>query len=237
MRGVLHVHSIFSDGEETLEQIVATFKDAGMSFVAVSDHAEVFDEGRMRDYVAACASLSSSNFLVIPGLEFALKGGSIHILGYGITKRVRAAQMDELVDGIHQAGGIAVLAHPPVGSINMIGAVRGKLDGIEVWNGRYDGVVAPRADSFQLFRKIRSSNVKIAAYGGIDLHKLGQARKPIYVDVKAERLERDDIVEALRGGFFTLHGGSLAIPASGNLSFVQELSIAVKQPLCRPWAA
>jgi PHP domain-containing protein len=237
MRGVLHVHSIFSDGEETLEQIVATFRDAGMSFVAVSDHAEVFDEGRMRDYVAVCASLSSSNLLVIPGLEFALKGGSIHILGYGITKRVRAAQMDELVDGIHQAGGIAVLAHPPVGSINMIGAVRGKLDGIEVWNGRYDGVVAPRSDSFQLLRKIRSSNMKIAAYGGIDLHKLGQARKPIYVDVKAERLERDDIVEALRGGFFTLHGGNLAIPASGNLTFVQELSIAVKQPLCRPWAA
>jgi hypothetical protein len=28
----------------------------------------------------------------------------------------------------------------------------------------------------------------------------------------------------------------LAIPSSGKLSFVQELSIAVKQPLCRPWA-
>src|SRR5206468_4936390 len=139
-------------------------------------------EGRMRDYVAACASLSSSKCLVIPGLEFAQKGGSIHILGYGITKRVRAAQMDELVDGIHQAGGIAVLAHPPVGSINMIGAVQGKLDGIEVWNGRYDGVVAPRSDSCQLLREIRSSNLRIAAYGGIDLHKLAQARKRIYVD-------------------------------------------------------
>lgn len=237
MRGVLHVHSVFSDGEESLDQLVETFKSVGMSFAAVSDHAEVFDEERMRDYVAVCASLSSSQFLVIPGLEFALKGGSIHILGYGITRRVRAAVMDELVDGIHQAGGIAVLAHPPVGSINMIGAIRGKLDGIEVWNGRYDGVVAPRADSFQLLRRLRSSNLKVAAYGGIDLHKLGQARKPIYVDVKAEKLERDDIIEALRGGRFTLHGGSLTIPASGNLTFVQELSIAVRQPLCRPWAA
>src|SRR5215475_16147546 len=106
MRGVLHVHSQFSDGEESLERIVQTFRDAGMAFIAVSDHAEVFDEGRMREYVAQCDSLSSSNFLVIPGLEFALKGGIIHILGYGITKRVRAAGMDELVDGIHLAGGI-----------------------------------------------------------------------------------------------------------------------------------
>src|SRR5712691_2072798 len=121
-KGVLHVHSVFSDGEESLERLVETFKQAGMSFAAVSDHAEVFDEERMRQYAALCESLSSARFLVIPGLEFALKGGSIHILGYGIRTRVRFVHMEELVDGIHDAGGIAVLAHPPFGSINMIGS-------------------------------------------------------------------------------------------------------------------
>lgn len=235
-KGVLHVHSVFSDGEEPLERLVQTFKDAGMSFIAVSDHAEVFDERRMQEYIAVCQSLSSSQFLVIPGLEFALKGGSIHILGYGITTRVRAPNMEQLVDGIHDAGGIAVLAHPPFGSINMIGPIKAKLDGIEVWNGRYDGAVAPRADSFQLLRRIRSFNTKAAAYCGIDLHKIGQARKPVYVEVSAEHLDRDDIVNALRAGSFTVHGSNLSIPSSGKLSFVQELSIAVKQPLCRPWA-
>ena len=44
MRGVLHVHSIFSDGEQTLERIVETLSAAGMDFIAVSDHAEVFDD-------------------------------------------------------------------------------------------------------------------------------------------------------------------------------------------------
>jgi hypothetical protein len=236
MRGVLHVHSIFSDGEESLERVVQTFRDSGVSFAAVSDHAEVFDEERMQEYVALCASLSDDHFLVIPGLEFALKGGSIHILGYGISQRVRATTMEQLVEGIHSAGGIAVLAHPPVGSINMIGAIKGKLDGIEVWNGRYDGTVAPRADSFQLLRRIRSSNVKAAAYCGIDLHKIGQARKPIYVEVEADRLEREVIINALRSGCFTVHGNNMVIPSSGNLTFVQELLIAIKQPFCRPWA-
>src|SRR5262245_64875083 len=117
MRGVLHVHSQFSDGEESLERIVQTFSDAGMNFIAVSDHAEVFDEQRMQEYVAVCDALSSTNFLVIPGLEFALKGGSIHILGYGITRRVRAPNIDQLVDGIHEAGGIAVLAHASRGRL------------------------------------------------------------------------------------------------------------------------
>ena len=236
-KGVLHVHSVFSDGEESLERLVETFKHAGMNFAAVSDHAEVFDEERMREYVALCESLSSHAFLVIPGLEFAMHGGHIHILGYGITKRVRFKNMEELVDRIHEAGGIAVLAHPPAGSTNMIGSIKTKLDGIEVWNGRYDGTHAPRADSFQLLRRVRMLNMKTVAYCGIDLHKIGQARKPVYVEVDADRLEQETIMTALRAGDFTLRGGNnMTIPSTGNLTFVQELSIAVKQPLCRPWA-
>jgi len=233
VRGVLHVHSRFSDGEESVERVAQTFRDSGMCFVAMSDHAEVFDEQRMQEYVAICDALSDSDFLIIPGLEFAFKGGSIHILGYGITRRIHASGMEELVDRIHEAGGIAVLAHPPLGSINMIGSIKGTLDGIEVWNGRYDGVVAPRAESFQLLRRIRSSNLKVSAYSGIDLHKIRQARKPLYVEIETEMLHRAHIVDGLRAGRFTIHGGNITIPSSGKLTFVQELSIAVKQPLCR----
>jgi len=233
VRGVLHVHSRFSDGEESVEGVAQTLRDAGMSFVAMSDHAEVFNEERMQEYVAICDALSNSDFLVIPGLEFAFKGGSIHILGYGITRRIRASCMEELVDGIHEAGGIAVLAHPPLGSINMIGSIIGTLDGIEVWIGRYDGVVAPRAESFQLLRRIRISNLKVSAYSGSDLHNVGQARKPLYVEIETHALHRTHILDGLRAGRFTIHGSNIAIPSSGKLTFVQELSIAVKQPLCR----
>ncbi|HEY2384653.1 MAG TPA: PHP domain-containing protein [Terriglobia bacterium] len=235
-RGLLHVHSRFSDGDESLDRLVDAFRIAGMHFAAVSDHAEVFDDSRMEEYVRLCETLSANAFLVIPGLEFALKGGTIHILGYGIRKRVRFSSMEGLVDGIHDAGGVAVLAHPPVGSINLINSIKTKLDGIEVWNGRYDGTVAPRADSFQLLRRIRSLNPKTAAFCGVDLHQIAQMRKPIYMEVETDRLEEHAILQAMRASRFTLHGSSTVIPATGNLTFVQELSIAVKQPLCRPWA-
>src|SRR5262249_30526450 len=170
-----------------------------MRFTAVSDHAEVFDDRRMEEYVRACEALSDSSFLVIPGLEFALKGGTIHILGYGINQRVRFSTMEELVDRIHEAGGIAVLAHPPAGSINLIGSIKPKMDGIEVWTSRYDGVVAPRADSFQLLRRIRSVNPRAAAFCGIDLHQIRQARKPVYMQVQSDRQDRDSILKALQG--------------------------------------
>ena len=235
-KGVLHVHSVFSDGDESLDRLVEHFRLAGMSFAAVSDHAEVFDDRRIKDYFQTCEALSTESFVVIPGFEFALHGGEIHILGYGITRKVRFKSVEELVDGIHEAGGIAVLAHPPIGSINILGPIRRKLDGVEVWNGRYDGTHAPRADSFQLLRAVRALNPRAAAYCGIDLHKIGQLRKPVYVGVEAEWLSRDAIVNALRAGKFKLHGSNICIPSNGNLTFVQELSIAVKQPLCRPWA-
>jgi len=206
-----------------------------MNFAAVSDHAEVFDEGRMQQYVRLCGSLSDDRFLLIPGLEFALHGGNMHILGYGINERGRFASMEQLVDGIHDAGGLAVLAHPPTGSTNTIGPIKDKLDGIEVWNGRHDGIHSPRAESFQLLRRVRAVNVKTVAYCGIDLHKTGQALKPVYVQIESQRLERNEIMAALRAGRFRLCGGNMSFPSTGDLTFVQELSIAVKQPLHRLW--
>jgi hypothetical protein len=236
LKGVLHVHSRFSDGDEPLEHVVQIFRRSGMDFVAVSDHAEVFDEARMHQYVQLCESLSGPSFVVIPGLEFALHGGDTHILGYGVTRRVRAVEMEKLVDGIHENGGIAVLAHPPAGSINMIGSIRTKLDGIEVWNGRYDGVRTPRADSLQLLQRVRLVNPKTTGFGGVDLHKAGQAVRPIHVEIDAASHERKAILNGLLDGNFAVRGGNLSIPSTGTLTFVQELSIAVKQPLCRPWA-
>jgi predicted metal-dependent phosphoesterase TrpH len=235
-KGVLHVHSVYSDGDETLDRLIEIFRQSGMMFAAVTDHAEVFDDIRMHRYVEHCQALSRANFVVIPGLEFAFPGGGIHILGYGITKRVYASDMEKLVDGIHEAGGIAVLAHPPTGCTNLIASVKAKLDGIEVWNGRYDGVHAPRVDSFQLFRRIRATNLKAIAFGGIDLHKAGQAQRPIYLEVAAEELSRNALMTSLRHGKFTVRGANITIPATGELTFIQELSIAVKQPLCRRWA-
>jgi hypothetical protein len=70
----------------------------------------------------------------------------------------------------------------------------------------------------------------------VDLHKVSQTRKLLYADVDAAMLQRTDIMTALQSGRFTFHGGNIAIPSSGDLTFLQELSIAVKQPLCRPAA-
>src|SRR5437899_8953190 len=108
IKGVLHVHSVFSDGEEPLDRVVETLRQAGMSFAAVSDHAEAFDDRRMEDYIRICETLSTETFVVIPGLEFSLYRGEIPTLGSRITRQVCFTAAEGRDQHIHDQGGPAV---------------------------------------------------------------------------------------------------------------------------------
>ena len=36
--GVVHVHTAFSDGEGTIEEVIAAARDAGLDFLLITDH-------------------------------------------------------------------------------------------------------------------------------------------------------------------------------------------------------
>lgn len=74
----LHVHSTFSDGSLTPEEVAAAAARAGLSAVALTDH-----DGMMgtRRFLAACESHGVRG---VPGVEISVdfKGGCMHMLGY-----------------------------------------------------------------------------------------------------------------------------------------------------------
>lgn len=76
----LHLHTVFSDGTYTPEQLVERARRLGFSAVALTDHDTV--EG-CRQTAAACASAGLEFF---PGTELTAEqeGHEIHILGYCI---------------------------------------------------------------------------------------------------------------------------------------------------------
>lgn len=78
MRGDLHIHSVYSDGTDTPEQIARTAKAVGLSFLSVTDH----DTARGRERKRAAAE--AEGLIYIDGIEFsAYRGDHVHILGYG----------------------------------------------------------------------------------------------------------------------------------------------------------
>ncbi len=123
-RANLHIHTTYSDGEAGFLEILEQAKANGYKYFAVTDHNTV------------AGHLENPNTAVIPGVEFDVwyKYIFLHLLAYGIdvnneklknfyANDKRGTELDivrffakrnikQLIDAIHDAGGIAVLAHP-----------------------------------------------------------------------------------------------------------------------------
>jgi len=76
----LHVHSTYSDGSLTPEELVAMAVEAGLVAMAITDHDTV---GGVRRFVEAAANTS---LRAIAGVEISAEfaPGTMHILGYGV---------------------------------------------------------------------------------------------------------------------------------------------------------
>jgi hypothetical protein len=121
-----HMHTTCSDGKLNPQELIAQALQIGLLGLAITDHHSV------KGYFAAQNWLDNNPSFLSPhlwtGVEITanLLGADIHILGYGfdphhwalakflqgITIKGEEANADRVIKAIHQAGGLAVLAHP-----------------------------------------------------------------------------------------------------------------------------
>ena len=80
MASDLHAHTSFSDGRLTPEELVAAAKEAGLSYLAITDHDTV--DGIRHLYEQGL--YPSKTLHIIPGIEFSCEVDEhdVHILGY-----------------------------------------------------------------------------------------------------------------------------------------------------------
>ena len=183
----LHIHTTFSDGESDHKQIVNSAKESGYKLIAITDHNTIEAHKVIQDDI------------LITGAEFDCWFGYvfIHLLAYGIdinnpnispflaknkkdTENViprlfAKRDVKKLIESIHHAGGIAVLAHPACyWAINLENLVKDLikigLDGIEVF------YPYPRLRSVIKFHgadevlKIANKYPQLIKTGGTDFH-------------------------------------------------------------------
>lgn len=182
----LHIHSKFSDGKAEFEDIIQQAKELGYKKIAICDHNTVEGHKLYQDEV------------LIPAVEFDCWCGYVflHLLAYGID--VNNPVLDEfmakskseteadivrifakrdikrLINAIHEAGGIAVLAHPACCWALSLDKFVGKLvsyglDGIEVHYPyrRHRAIIR-----FASLRQIKdiAEKYKLIITGGTDCH-------------------------------------------------------------------
>lgn len=78
----LHMHTTYSDGKLTPEELVAKAKEAGLTYMAITDHDTV--EGISHLYENGL--YPARGIHIIPGIEFSAHHPTreIHILGYNV---------------------------------------------------------------------------------------------------------------------------------------------------------
>ncbi len=144
----LHMHSTYSDGSATIEQILEHVQqNTNLDVIALTDHDVIEGSLRARDLWTK----GSYRFDFVVGEEVSTKEG--HLLGLFIEKRVPPGlSMERSIDLIHEQGGLAVVAHPlhrlfrhscqrhVMDRIHVSKNVW--LDGIETWNASFCGIYA-----------------------------------------------------------------------------------------------
>ena len=214
-KGTIHCHSTYSDGEYTLGELRDALLAAGLDFVCMTEHAEAFDEAKLGAYVAECAALSDERFRFIAGLEYECDE-RMHVLGYGVTSLVKTTDPQEVIRHIEREGGVSVIAHPMNSMFPWIETFESLPRGIEAWNSKYDGRVAPRPATFQLLNRLQERRPEMRAFYGTDLHWKKQYRGLLNV-VRCKTLTREGVLGAMRAGDFAGVKDELELPSSGRL--------------------
>lgn len=146
----VHMHSTYSDGLATIEQILHRVQhDTNLDVIALTDHDVIDGALRARDLWTK----GNYRFDFVVGEEISTKEG--HMLALFIEKRIQPGlSIEKSIELVHEQGGLAIVAHPlnPIFRHSCQREVLDRifaskdvwLDGIETWNASFCGIGANR---------------------------------------------------------------------------------------------
>ena len=176
----LHVHSYHSlDSPARPTDIIRTAKKRGLHGVAVTDH------GTIRGGVETLEANTDPHFVVIVGAEYSTDAGDI--TGLFLEEEITSHRSIEVVDQIHDQGGIALLPHPFKGHCLDDELLRG-IDVIEHFNARTSA--EKNRQALKLAQRLSKPVI-----AGSDAHfttEIGTCRVHVHgADIKAALLRGD----------------------------------------------
>jgi hypothetical protein len=220
--GIMHLHTTYSyDGTASLREMVKAVRKRGFNFLLLTEHSNKFGAEKMARLTADCQRLSKEDFVIIPGLEVDCDFGR-HLLAIGINQYIGMGDPDAVVEGIRESGGLAIIPHPVIYQFRSFVTSVAMLNGVEVWNSRYDSKYAPNLRSFALLKNLQQENPQIFAYGGQDLHAVKKLDS-LCLQLEVPSLTERDIMHCLERGRFRVKRNRTVIDASGEITRRQRL--------------
>jgi len=212
-RGDLHTHTVHSDGDWEVADLLKAARAQGLDFVALTDHNTVSGLDEM-------AQASPTDLLTLPGMELTTFWG--HALSLGtrdwIDWRVRpdGYSVGEAARAVAAAGGLFVIAHPgSVGDPSCTGCdwryldmMPGPVRVVEVWNGPWDNDDSGNERSLAIWYDWLNQGHRLVATAWSDAHSPRHyTAGPGFNVVHADSLAQDAILQAVARGHLYLSAG------------------------------
>jgi hypothetical protein len=105
IKGVYHLHSVFSDGKGTIEEITQAASSLNYDFVILTDH------GRPNLQSSICTSWLN-NVLLIGGSEFSLNCGHLAAMGFKMPDYIFPPEPQEAINEVINDNGVCFVSHP-----------------------------------------------------------------------------------------------------------------------------
>jgi hypothetical protein len=194
-----HLHTVHSDGDDTVSSMFDACKRAGYDVVALTDHNTQSGLGE------AQAAAEELGLVLIPGVEVTTFHGHAVVLGVSRVPEWRDLEsrgIDALADEVHSQGGVLSIAHPSaIGSPICSGCEwewpisPDSADLCEVFAADEPTTDVPLV----LWRQMLEQGARVGPVGPGDVHSTEAARaaRPAtYVYAHSRALE--DVMDALR---------------------------------------
>lgn len=217
IRGALHVHSNLShDGTLTIAELANLYQGKGFHFVAMGEHSQDMDTGKLHHLVEECGRHSTPGFCMIPGIEFTC-GNGMHILGVGCAHLTTERDPAIVARFIREQDGFSVLAHPKRFGWTCAPEILNAVHAVEIWNVCYDGKFLPSIDGPTAFRAMRETNPALLAVASHDLHR-ERSFYNVAIELEAATVTRKDILQQLHQGNYAIRSPLFRTGSMSNIS-------------------
>jgi predicted metal-dependent phosphoesterase TrpH len=191
-----------------LKQAVVFAKKRGLDGIAITDH----------NTLSGVLKLKTREILVIPGIEVSTMEG--HLLGINITTQIPAKlSIEETIQGIHEAGGIAIAPHPSAFYKSPPSRSIRSYDAIEVMNASSVPFLV-----MTYFSKRFAERLSLPQIGGSDSHyapEIGSA----YTVVEADS-NIDEITAAIKRGDTFPRGSGISLKTR-----IERIALSLKRKI------
>ncbi len=214
----LHTHTTRSDGAHDPKKVIELYKKNGYDAIALTDH-----------WIRNSCEYADG-ITVLSGAEYHIGNNGendvYHILGLGTNSDLtidKPQSPQEIIDGIHAVGGMAVLAHPAwsLNTPEQIMKLR-DIDAIEIYNSVSGVHNSRRPDSGIIVDMVAARGLYLPLVADDDTHYYDADACVAWIMAEAADSSEKAILDAVKkGNFYATQGPEVHMWTEGDEAVVR----------------